>query len=65
MAEIISDLRDDLAMDLSFALARTDNPPRETPNDSELLRGIALADDALATIKRWCAKEPCNDNEAA
>lgn len=49
MAEIISDLRDDLLM--AFA------PELGLPQAAE------LADLALEVIARWCGKEPSNDND--
>jgi hypothetical protein len=48
MAEIIADLRDDLV-----AAFREHWCPHEANQ---------CADIALETIKRWCAKEPVNDN---
>jgi hypothetical protein len=47
--EIVADLRDDLVS--AFTLEPSTDPE-------------SLADIALETIKRWCAKEPPNDNEA-
>jgi hypothetical protein len=49
MPNIIADLRDDLIS--AFKLN-----PNQSPED--------LADIAIEEIRRWCVKEPTNDNEA-
>lgn len=49
--EIVADLRDDLLITYTMLGIKA-----EEAQD--------LADETLATIKRWCAKEPVNDNEA-
>lgn len=54
MAEIISDLRDDL-VEAFKALDRSARLEIPTYDD--------LADCALQAIKRWCAKEPPNDKQ--
>jgi hypothetical protein len=50
VAEIISDLRDDLLITILESGVRADDAQD-------------LADELLVTIKRWCAKEPPNDNQ--
>jgi len=47
--EIVADLRDDLLFTILSSGVRADDAQD-------------LADELLITIKRWCAKEPTNDN---
>jgi hypothetical protein len=51
VTEVVADLRDDLIRAFRDELQ---------PSDPDTAGYIA--DIALATIKRWCAKEPTNDN---
>ena len=49
MSEIVADLRDDLLLTFGKLDIKGDQAQE-------------LADETLATIKSWCAKEPVNDN---